>query len=214
MNASENELKLLERLYLSQNKGSTPTQRDFADATGLSLGVVNAMLNRFVGRGWVTLAHLSGRKIRYVLTPSGMDEVLRRSVRYFRTTVKNALLYQKHVEDYLRSLAEKGYKTLVFEGPEDVGFLFKYESELFGLTFMRSLSDKNDLQTPVRGKTMVVMARDVAAAAREEGASEADAHENDVYATVAADRVWLSDILIPGEENPMEYADEDETDKM
>jgi len=202
MNASENELKLLERVYLSQNKGSTPTQRDFADATGLSLGVVNAMLSRFSERGWVTLTHLSGRKIRYVLTPSGMDEVLRRSVRYFRTTVKSALLYQKHVEDYLRSLGDKGYKTLVFEGPEDVGFLFKYESELFGLTFMRSLSDKNDLQTPVRGKTMVVMARDVAA------------HENDAYATVAADRVWLSDILIPGEENPMEYADEDETDKM
>jgi len=203
MSANENELKLLERLYLSQNKSDSPTQRDFADETGLSLGMINAMLNRFSARGWVTLTHLSGRKVRYALTPSGMNEVLRRSVRYFRITVKNAQLYQKLVEDYLRGLAEKGYGTIVFEGPEDIGFLFKYESELFGFRYIRGLPDENDLPTLVRGKTMMVMARDVAASASERGASEADAS--------AADRVWLSDILIPEEGTPMEYADE--TDK-
>jgi len=198
MGTSDSELKLLESLYSSQNEAESPTQREFAVTTGLSLGMVNAMLARFAERGWITLTQLSGRKIKYALTPDGVNEVLRRSVRYLRTTVKSAMLYQKRVHDYVRALAEKGYENLFFDGPDEIGYLFKYECESFGIEFIE-LEDEvplpKDLISRNRGKSVIVSGRD----------REASAAEVTVDA-VEIERVWLSDILL-SDVNVMEYTD-------
>jgi len=144
---SDNELRLLKQLYLSQRTVEVLTQRDFAGTTGLSVGMVNAMLNRFVRRGWVTLTRLSGKKIRYGLTPCGANEVVQRSVEYLKSTVRNALLYQKRIERYVHDLAEKGYTELIFEGSSEIGYLFQYASAIFGLTFVDGLQSRDEVTT-------------------------------------------------------------------
>lgn len=142
---SDNELRLLKQLYLSQRTVEVRTQRDFAGTTGLSVGMVNAMLNRFVRRGWVTLTRLSGKKIRYGLTPSGANEVVQRSVEYLKSTVRNALLYQKRIERYVHDLAEKGYTELIFEGSSEIGYLFQYASAVNGLAFVDGLQRRDQV---------------------------------------------------------------------
>ena len=188
MSKSDSELKLLESLYFSQNGAQCLTQRDFALVTGMSLGMVNAMLSRFAERGWVTLTRLSGRKIKYALTPDGVNEVLRRSVRYLRTTVKSAMLYQKRVHDYVRALAENGYENLIFDGPDEIGYLFKYESESFGIEFTDEVPSKTESLLLSPERSIIVSERDREASAAEAAAKAA--------AEAGVKRVWLSDILL------------------
>ena len=47
-NSIDLEFDLLETLYASHAEGLSPSQRDLAGAAGLSLGMTNALLKRFV----------------------------------------------------------------------------------------------------------------------------------------------------------------------
>lgn len=219
---SDNELRLLEQLYLSQSTVEVLTQRDLAGTTGLSVGMVNAMLNRFVRRGWVTLTRLSGKKIRYGLTPCGANEVLQRSVEYLKSTVRNALLYQKRVECYVRGLADMGYTGLVFEGSSEIGYLFQYACAVYGVRFVDGLqkpeegtggsgvSDEGSgtglAATPHASgrqkddRTAVVILRNDLGLDGSEEPSQQSAIPHDNNEDVLVESVALSDILMPVED--------------
>lgn len=222
-NISDNELRLLEQLYLSQSTVEVLTQRDFAGTTGLSVGMVNAMLNRFVRRGWVTLTRLSGKKIRYGLTPCGANEVVQRSVEYLKSTVRNALLYQKRVERYVHDLAEKGYTELIFEGSSEIGYLFQYASAIFGLTFVDGLQSRDEVTTARNisgtgsgadvstvayvserqkgGKVAVVIVKNDLDRDGSEALSDQSTMPHEYNEGVLIEQVALSDILMPVEDD-------------
>lgn len=188
MNLDETELKLLEKLYLSQEDDSPLTQRELAGDTGLSLGMTNILLRRFAERGWITLTHLSGKKLRYALTARGMEEIARRSVSYFRRTIRGALLYRKRIESYVRHLSRKGYSALVFEGPAEIDFLFKSACEEVGIAFYANLSEADRKKLISLERTMVVV----------EGKQSEDDNgmpRTDDFTESDVDMVRLSDIL-------------------
>ena len=64
-------------------------QRDLAQIVGLSLGMTNAILKRLAGKGWITIRTVNNRNIRYAVTSADIDQITRRSVRYFKRTIKN-----------------------------------------------------------------------------------------------------------------------------
>ena len=211
---TNNELRLLEQLYLSQNTVEVLTQRDLACMTGLSLGVINAMLNRFAKRGWVTLNKLSSKKVKYALTHEGTAEVLQRSVEFLRSTVHSALLYQRRVERYVHGLADQGYTNLVFAGSSEIGYLFEYASAVFGLNFVDArqkredgccgVSDASDASVNKKnGKTVVVIVNNDI-----DSDSEAMLFENNNSAQDSPERsalveqVSLSELLMPSKDDP------------
>ena len=61
-------------------------QRDLARIVGLSLGMTNAILKRLVKK-------VNNRNIQYIVSPKGINEITRRSYRYFKRTIKN-VVYQ------------------------------------------------------------------------------------------------------------------------
>jgi len=98
MSPDNPELQLLESIYSATEEGNSPalvSQRELATTSGLSLGLTNTLLKRFIERGWVKLLHVDGRKIKYALTPSGMEEIAVRTVDYFMRASRNASLYRK-----------------------------------------------------------------------------------------------------------------------
>ena len=56
----DNEVLILEEL----EKNSDITQRDLSEKTGLSLGMVNLLLKKFVKKGFVKLEKLNSRSFR------------------------------------------------------------------------------------------------------------------------------------------------------
>ncbi|HEY9054255.1 MAG TPA: winged helix-turn-helix transcriptional regulator [Rectinemataceae bacterium] len=138
MNHSESELQLLEAIYACQDEDERSSQRSLADRAGLSLGMTNALLRRFAERGWVKLLHISGRSLRYILTPAGVEQVLLRSMSYFARAARSASLYRDRIEDFVRRAAEEGRTSLVLEGPAELDFLFDYSCMRHGLAFYKN----------------------------------------------------------------------------
>ncbi len=138
MSNLDSELQLLETLYSKQSEGSSVSQRELAGETGLSLGMTNALLKRFVERGWIKFTHLTGRSLSYILTPRGVEEILKRSVAYFTRAVRSASLYRERIDAFVHSLPERGISSVVLSGPGEFDFLFDYSCVRHGLQFYKN----------------------------------------------------------------------------
>lgn len=58
------------------------SQRELAKNAGMSIGLMNAVLKRFVERGWIMLTNVNLRKLSYAVTPAGIAELSARSQKF------------------------------------------------------------------------------------------------------------------------------------
>ena len=72
------EINILEVLH----DGDEFSQRDIAKLTGMSLGMVNMLLNKCVKKGLVKIEHLNSRSVKYILTPKGIQEKSAKMIEY------------------------------------------------------------------------------------------------------------------------------------
>lgn len=128
----------METIYSKQGENAAVSQRELAGEAGLSLGMTNALLRRFAERGWIKLLRLSGKSLSYILTPGGVEEILRRSIAYFSRAARSASLYRDKIDDFVRGLAQRGFSTLVLSGPGEYDFLFDYSCVRHNLQFYKN----------------------------------------------------------------------------
>ncbi|MBU0933987.1 MAG: winged helix-turn-helix transcriptional regulator, partial [Spirochaetes bacterium] len=132
------ELAILESIYSSEKQERSLTQRELAEASGLSLGMTNAILKRFAQKGWVMLRKLNSRTIKYAITPAGVNEVARRAYRYFRRTARNTGMYKDILEEFVMHSKLQGKTRLVLVGSSDIDFILEYACERQGVLFIKA----------------------------------------------------------------------------
>ncbi|GAB1431724.1 hypothetical protein MASR2M29_03490 [Spirochaetota bacterium] len=172
------ELSILENIYSSQKRSLAVTQRDLAEASGLSLGMTNALLKRFADKGWLMLKKLNSRNIQYALTPEGVNEIAHRTYRYFRRTARAAGLYKDRIESWVISKKREGASRIVFAGVSDLDFLFEYASERHGLIFVKSADPEKALRLRDDASTVVVRVDDLDAEKKEKVRQDKKKHED------------------------------------
>lgn len=195
---SESELQLLEAIYASGSSGQANSQRVLAGQAGLSLGMTNALLSRFAERGWVKLTHISGRSLRYILTPSGVEEVLRRTMAYFSRAERSATNYRARIDDYVHGIARKGFRVLVYEGPKELEFLFDYSCERRGVALVASPSEELRSTLSQDSTAMFVSAGEPAVGAPDGSGSPGVPGASGAPLALRASAEALADILFPG----------------
>ena len=141
MNHSEKELKILEKIH--QNEDSI-RQRDLAKIAGLSLGMTNSILKRLVEKGFVTVKKVNNRNIKYAVSPLGIEEISKRSFKYFKRTIKNVVVYREAVEEVLCSVKEMGYRSVILVGKSDIDFIIEHECMKKSLVLIREENRGND----------------------------------------------------------------------
>jgi DNA-binding MarR family transcriptional regulator len=94
----DNEVLILEEL----EKNSDITQRDLSEKTGLSLGMVNLLLKKFIKKGFVKLERLNGRSFRYILTPEGFKEKSKKTIEYMKIYYQKTLIIKENIERIIR----------------------------------------------------------------------------------------------------------------
>ncbi len=87
------EVLILEEL----KKNPDITQRDLSEKTGLSLGMVNMLLKKFVKKGFVKLERLNSRSFRYILTAEGFKEKSKKTIEYIKRYYSKALVIKQNV---------------------------------------------------------------------------------------------------------------------
>ncbi len=145
----ETDIKHLSQVQKTLSQNPNASQRELALSTNLSLGMTNALLKRFSDKGWLYMKKISTRNIQYVLTPSGMNELMHRSSRYFKRTARL-------MKDYKEIICDVIYKSncenVIIVGNTDLEFLFDFACENAGL----SLQKVNVFPSEIDAKTLVV----------------------------------------------------------
>lgn len=155
--ADDAELAILESIYSSQRREAALTQRDLADAAGLSLGMTNALLKRFAEKGWVLLKRLNSRNIQYALTPEGVNEIAHRSYRYFRRTARSASVYRDILEGFVLRVKREGATRVVLAGASDLDFILEYACERHGLVFVKGVDAARAARLGSAAETVVLV---------------------------------------------------------
>lgn len=134
----DTELALLENIFASRNTGNSLRQRDMANIVGASLGMTNAILKRLVQKGWIIVRKLNRRNIVYAVTPDGVNEIARRSYRYFKRTIRNIVFYRERIEHEIEQAKREQLSVVVLVGVSDLDFIVEHACTRHGLSFFHS----------------------------------------------------------------------------
>jgi len=141
MKTKEHELEILENIY---NHKEQIHQRDLARIVGLSLGMTNAILKRLVKKGWLKIKKVNNRNIQYIVSPRGIDEITRRSYRYFKRTIKNVVYYKEAISGLIKGVKDRGYKGIVLIGKSDLDFIVEHYCIKHNLEWITDETREND----------------------------------------------------------------------
>ena len=179
----DTELSILESIYSSGKANDSPRQRDLASSAGASLGMTNAILKRLAGKGWIIVRKINSRNAQYAITPDGVNEIARRSYRYFKRTIRNVVFYRDRIDEAIARAKVRGADSVLLIGISDLDFIVEHACDRHGLSFFKAV----DEELAMRASSPLVFA--IYAEQRANGNGDgalSGAHESSLY---------LSDVL-------------------
>ena len=135
-NLSQNELTVLESL---NEVSSAISQREIARRTGLSVGLINAVIKKLVRTGYVKTSQLNRRTISYLLTPEGFSQTAMRSYKYVLETVRSYKTIKNRFCEIVDALVEDGFSEFYLNGDGDLADLAESLFIERGSVFQRGL---------------------------------------------------------------------------
>ncbi len=109
---SNKELQVLDQV----GRNSSISQRELSRATGISLGLINVILKKFLNTGYLQVSQLNKRKLQYGLTPEGFLAIARKTYRYATNTIRNYHQIHSQVAALLKELSSMGHDYFFIHG--------------------------------------------------------------------------------------------------
>jgi DNA-binding MarR family transcriptional regulator len=135
METTEHELNILEHIA---QRADTVHQRDLARIVGLSLGMTNVIVKRLAQKGWLTIRKVNNRNIRYAVSPAGIEQITRRSYRYFKRTIRNIVYYREAIERFVQDVKARGHGGLLLLGRSDLDFIIEHACRAHGIEYVQT----------------------------------------------------------------------------
>ena len=110
-------------------------QRDLALVVGMSLGMTNAIVKRLVAKGLLTIRKINNRNIIYAVSPAGMEEIAKRSYKYFKRTLKNIVYYKNSIDELIQEIKDAGFSSVFLIGSSDVDFIVEHFCGKYGIAY-------------------------------------------------------------------------------
>jgi len=158
--AIDTEYIILENIYNRTEQQLPLRQRDLAQIAGASLGMTNSILKRLAQKGWITIKRLNSRNIQYAVTLEGFNEIIHRSYRYFKRTIRNVVFYKDILEDLVSRAKYRNINSVILVGVSDLDFIVEHACRHWGLRFLRSSEDEKSGKTPLHG-TFIIYAESI-----------------------------------------------------
>lgn len=132
----EQDLSILQNIYNTLKDDPFSNQRQLAKSSNLSLGMMNAILGRFVERGWIMLSNVNARKLAYAVTPEGIKELTERSKKFAKRTFQIVNKYNDDIYRIILNAKNQGKTKVVLFGKSYIRFLLCYIAEDLNLDFI------------------------------------------------------------------------------
>ena len=140
--------------------GEPVTQRSLSGDLGVALGLTNLLIRRLVGKGYVKVAGMGTRHVRYLMTPAGWEALARATRISMANTVHLYTETREQIRASLTAVSERcepdatGQKRVVFYGAGDVAEIAYVSLQSTDLTLVGVVDDRR------RGKFFDVMISD------------------------------------------------------
>ena len=128
------------------------SQRVLAEKAGMSIGLMNAVLKRFVERGWIMLSNVNLKKLSYAITPAGIAELTRRSQSFARRTFEIANTYNEEISRLVLDAKTSGKTSVALYGESYIKFLLVYACQTHGIDFVQK-----DINSPAEEKALCLI---------------------------------------------------------
>ena len=101
------------------------SQRDLSRQMDLSLGMTNMLIRRLISKGYIRITQLNKRKVKYLLTPKGFSEKMRKSVKYTLKTIDSIGLIKDRIKRVVEKLYAQGERNFFVLGKSDFALLIE-----------------------------------------------------------------------------------------
>ncbi len=116
---SQDDQKHLEILKLIEKDGMI-TQQEIADHLGVAIGLVNSFVKRMVRRGYIRIKRVPKRRYLYMLTPKGVSEKGRLTIRFIQDSLKLYRDYRLKCKEIFKELSGSGVSKVFLVGTGDL----------------------------------------------------------------------------------------------
>lgn len=99
------------------------TQKDLATQLGVAVGLVNSYLKRVIYKGYVKTKQLDRRRLKYLITPTGIKEKSRLTFEFLQYSYQYVMEIRRKVKHELLSLQKNGCKSVILIGSGEVAEL-------------------------------------------------------------------------------------------
>jgi len=120
-NPSEADLTILQHI----EEEPDTTQATLASRLGVAVGTVNWHLKRLVEKGYVKVKRAQRKKLRYIITPSGIALRARLLVDFIHSSMEMYRLVRERSSAAINDLKSAGYESARIEGNGDVAEILK-----------------------------------------------------------------------------------------
>lgn len=91
-------------------------QRTLSKKLGIALGLTNLCIKRLVKKGYIKVANVDKRRLKYIITPEGLAEKSRLSYEYLKATVVFYKRVRNVIVGVFQGVEERGHERVVFFG--------------------------------------------------------------------------------------------------
>lgn len=129
-------------------QGGPVTQRALSSELGVALGLTNLLIRRLVGKGYVKMAGMGTRHVRYLMTPEGWEALGTATRISLENTVHLYTQTREQIRASLTTLSEQcsvngsGQKCVVFYGAGDVAEIAYVSLQRTDLTLIGVVDDR------------------------------------------------------------------------
>jgi DNA-binding MarR family transcriptional regulator len=117
VNTSKNyDLEILTHI----EKNPDITQADLATRLDVAVGSVNWYLKRLVNKGYVKVAQMQRRRLKYLLTPKGITEKSRLTKEFMQASLKYYRLTRQDSQQFLEQVKQAGFEAVCIQGDGDL----------------------------------------------------------------------------------------------
>jgi DNA-binding MarR family transcriptional regulator len=118
---AEHALRILEHI----ERDPEVTQAHLAAQLGVAVGSVNWYLKRLIAKGFVKVAHLQRRRLRYLITPQGIGEKARLTLSFMEVSLQVYRRIRHQSRALLAQVRTRGYQRVRVLGDGDVAEIIR-----------------------------------------------------------------------------------------
>jgi DNA-binding MarR family transcriptional regulator len=145
---SRSEIDYNRRVLQAIASGQRVTQRSLSSDLGVALGLTNLLVRRLVGKGYVQVARMGTRHVRYLMTPAGWEALGRATRLSLENTVHLYTETREHIRQGLSAVSAlcepdaEGQKRILFYGAGDVAEIAYVSLQRTDLTLVGVVDDR------------------------------------------------------------------------